>query len=442
MVKPVNKVGFYTAAAIVIANMIGTGVFTSLGFQILELKSVFALLFLWIVGGLIALCGALTYGELASAIPRSGGEYHFLSKLYHPLAGFIAGWISLLVGFSAPVALACMALASYFESLSGFQNRVMLAAVIVIVISAVHSFNIRIGSRFQKIVTLLKIVLILFFVFAGLSVADHQSLSLMPAAEDWRQVFSPAFAVSLIYVSYSFSGWNAAVYVTDEIDSPERNIPRSLMSGTLVVTLLYFLLNLVFIYTSPLMELEGKVEVGFISAVHIFGESGGKVMAGLIVMLLVSTISAMVWIGPRVTVVIGEDYSLFGVLSKRNKMQVPVVAIWFQAIITLILIVTSTFEKVLVYSGFILNFFTLMSVAGIFILRLKKNILPGPVRTPGYPVTPVIFIILSLWTLIYLVMDRPLESLTGLLTIFAGVILYFVSRRFQLSHKYDTKPKL
>jgi APA family basic amino acid/polyamine antiporter len=433
----INKVGFYTASSIVIANMIGTGVFTSLGFQVIQIKSTFALLLLWIVGGVVALTGALTYGELASSIPRSGGEYHFLSKLYLPVLGFLAGWISLLVGFSAPVALASMALASYFNALSGIGYQVVIAIFVVIFMSVIHSFNIRFGGRFQKTVTALKILLIFSFVIAGLAISNPQPVHIFPDKIDWIQVFSPAFAVSLIYVSYSFSGWNAAVYVSDEIDNPQRNIPGSLITGTLVVTLLYFLLNLVFIYTSPLIEMEGKVNPGFIAANHIFGTEGGKIMAGLIVLLLISTISAMIWIGPRVTQVIGEDYRMFRLLSKKNNKQVPVFAIWFQSLITIILIVTSTFEQVLVYSGFILNFFTLMTVAGVFILRIKKYHVPGSVRTWGYPVTPVIFILLSLWTLFYIIKERPGESLMGLITILAGLLIYRISIKYQRNFKEE-----
>ena len=408
--------------------MVGTGIFTSLGFQIADIKSVFALLMLWIVGGIVAMSGALSYGELASKLPRSGGEYHFLSKIYHPLLGFLAGWISFLVAFSAPTALAAMAMASYSYAFFGYGNEILFALAIVIILSLIHSFQIRFGGQFQRIVTFLKIALILFFIIAGFFVSDHQSLNLLPQKGDWSQIFSGSFAVSLIYVSYAFSGWNASVYITDEIKNPAKNIPRSLILGTSIVIILYFLLNYIFLFTTPMEEMEGKIEIGFLSATYIFGDYGGRLMALLITLLLISTVSAMIWIGPRVTMVMGEDYPFLRFLSKKNRFGVPVIAIWVQTTITVILIVSSTFDKVLVYAGFIMNLFTLLSVVGLFILRLKHPEIKSKYRVTGYPVTPLIFIILSLWTLAYLLLERPLESILGLLTVLAGLVIYYLNK--------------
>ena len=408
--------------------MVGTGIFTSLGFQIADIKSVFALLMLWIVGGIVAMSGALSYGELASKLPRSGGEYHFLSKIYHPMLGFLAGWVSFLVAFSAPTALAAMAMASYSNAFFGYGNEILFALAIVIILSLIHSFQIRFGGQFQRIVTFLKIALILFFIIAGFFVSDHQSLNLLPQKGDWDQVFSASFAVSLIYVSYAFSGWNASVYITDEIKNPAKNIPRSLILGTSIVIILYFLLNYIFLFTTPMEEMEGKIEIGFLSATYIFGDYGGRLMALLITLVLISTVSALIWIGPRVTMVMGEDYPILRFLSKKNKFNVPVIAIWVQTTITVILIVSSTFDKVLVYAGFIMNLFTLLSVIGLFILRLKHPEIKSKYRVTGYPVTPLIFIILSLWTLAYLLLERPLESILGLLTVFAGLVIYYLNK--------------
>jgi APA family basic amino acid/polyamine antiporter len=393
----IQKIGLATAFSIVVANMIGTGVFTSLGFQITEIKSVFALLMLWLIGGLIALSGALSYGELAAALPRSGGEYHFLSKIYHPILGFLAGWVSILVGFAAPTALAAMAMGSYAQSFVPFAYPGVFAIFMVVVISLIHSFQIRIGGQFQRIVTFLKIALIIFFIFSGVFIGEPQSLRILPRISDWQQVFSSSFAVSLIFVSYAFSGWNASVYITDEI-------------------------------TSPRSALEGKIEIGFISATNIFGESGGKIMALVITLLLVSTLSAMIWIGPRVTMVMGEDYRILRFLSRKNKYGVPVIAIWIQTGITMVLIISSTFEEVLVYAGFVLNIFTLLSVIGVFILRMRHRDLPRPYKVWGYPITPVFFILLSLWTLTYLMIDRTTESILGLITVLSGILIYLLNK--------------
>lgn len=408
--------------------MVGTGVFTSLGYQIMDIKSHFALLMLWVIGGIVALSGALSYGELGAAMPRSGGEYHFLSRIYHPIIGFLAGWCSLLVGFAAPVALAAMAMSVYMEQIIPDLPLTFTACLIALIISLVHSFNIKSGSIFQVIVTTLKVLLIIFFIIAGLTYSTSQSLDMVPVSADWNQVFSGAFAINLIFVSYAFSGWNATVYITGEIKSPERNIPASLILGTVSVGILYLLLNFVFLFTSPLTALEGKLEVGFVSANYVFGEAGGKLMATLIALLLISTVSAMIWIGPRVSQTMGEDYGLLKVFSRKNKNGVPIIAIWFQFSVTIILIITATFDQVLVYAGYILNFFSTICVAGVMVLRFREPDLHRPYKVWGYPITPLIFIALNLWILTYIVIDRPLESLIGTLTVFSGLIIYLIDK--------------
>lgn len=433
--KGIVKIGFTTAFSIVVANMIGTGVFTSLGFQLESIQSVFALLMLWLVGGLIALSGALSYSEISTSIPRSGGEYHLLSKIYHPAIGFMAGWISLLVGFSAPTALASMAMASYAKNVFDYGDPAIFAISVVIIISIIHSFQIRIGGSFQRIVTFLKISLIILFIGSGILLVEPQNIDLIPNIDDFKALFSRGFAVSLIFVSYAFSGWNATVYILDELKDPRKTIPASLFTGTVVVTVLYLLLNFVFLLTSPMEDLVGKIEVGFISANNIFGLNGGKIMAMFISLLLISTISAMIWIGPRVSQVMGEDLVILKYLSKTNKNRIPVRAIWIQTMITIFLIVSSTFDQVLVYAGYVLNIFTLLTVLGVFILRIKSPNLKRPYKVFAYPITPLLFVLLSLWILVYLTIDKPVESFYGILTVLSGLIFYFINGYFEKRKK-------
>jgi APA family basic amino acid/polyamine antiporter len=246
-----------TATNIVIANIIGTGVFTSLGFQAIEIQSGFSLLLLWVIGGVFALCGALCYGELGAAMPRSGGEYHYLSEIYHPAIGFLSGWVSVTVGFAAPIALAAMAFGQYAAQLIPHGSPVLLAAVITIVISLIHAQNLRLGSYFQNVTTSLKVALIVIFILAGLLLSDPQPLSFAPTIADLRTIASPPFAVSLVYVTYAYSGWNAAIYLASEIQEPTRNLPRALLFGTAIVTVLYVALNFVFLYSTPIRDLAG-----------------------------------------------------------------------------------------------------------------------------------------------------------------------------------------
>src|SRR6266478_7954956 len=227
-VKPRRTIGLFTACAIVIANIIGTGIFTSLGFQLKEIHSGFPLLMLWVVGGIAALCGALSYGELSAALPRSGGEYHFLSKIYHPSVGFMAGFLSATVGFAAPVALAAMAFGQYFNGVFGAGSPMVLSFVVVWIVTVFHVGNLRVGSAFQNVSTLLKLLLIGALIGAGFFVPSKQLISFLPAPGDKAAILSGAFAVALVYVMYSYSGWNASAYISSEIKRPEKNVPRSL----------------------------------------------------------------------------------------------------------------------------------------------------------------------------------------------------------------------
>jgi basic amino acid/polyamine antiporter, APA family len=419
-----KKIDLFTATCVVVANMIGVGVFTSLGFQVLGITSGFALLALWMVGGLFALCGALCYGELASVMPRSGGEYHYLSKIYHPLVGFLSGWVSVTVGFAAPISAAAIALGKYFSHVVPSLDPKIVGLVTVIVITLIHTRNVRLGAYFQGISTSIKVALILILVGCGLLTQQPQSLNFLPSAESTSAIFSASFATSLVFVMYAYSGWNASTYIANDIKSPEKNIPLSLLLGTLVVLVLYVLLNFVFLFTTPIGEMAGKLDVGYVVANRIFGNYGGNMMSLLISFGLVSSISSMVWAGPRVTQVIGEDISLFKLLSKRNQYGVPIYAMCLQLAIVIFLTISSTFEAVITYLGFTLTLSSSITVLGVFVHRIRFPNILRPYRTWGYPITPLIFLAISAWMLVFIFRDKPAESLAGLGTILLGIPIY------------------
>ena len=431
----IAKVGFITATAIVIANMVGTGVFTSLGFQVMGVKSIFALLMLWIIGGIMALCGALSYSELGAAMPRSGGEYTYLSKIYNPAVGFLSGWVSAIVGFAAPIALAAMALGMYVCTVFPSFNPTYVAAIVVIGVTAVHSISVMVGSGFQNVFTTAKIILIIIFIGLGFFMGEHQSISVLPVSGSFAEIISTPFAISLVFVSYAYSGWNASAYIASEIKNPQKNLPKSILTGTIIVLFLYVLLNYIFLYTVPISEMHDAkggpiVEIGALSAAKIFGVTGGNIMSIIISILLISTISSMVFAGPRVTMSIGEDMSALKILGKKTKKGVPIFAILLQSVIALILIFTSSFGAVLTFLGFTLTLFTTLTVLGLFILRIKQPNLPRPFKTWGYPVTPAIFLLLNLWILWFVINDKPKESLAGLAIVIVGLVIYFISKHF------------
>lgn len=422
----------FTASAIAVADMVGIGVFTSLGFQVIDIKSGFSVLLLWIVGGIVALCGALSYGELAAAMPRSGGEYNFLSRIYHPALGFMAGWLSATVGFSAPIALAAIAFGAYFDGVfPGMASQAAMALAITWCITLVHLTGIRQGSAFQNISTILKIVLILGFIVAGLMYGTPEPISFAPSSVDLTHIAGAPFFISLVYVMYSYSGWNAQTYIIGEIRDPRRTVPRSLFIATFIVLLLYVSLNAVFLYTTPMEKMAGQVEVALVAGTHIFGERGGRMVGALICLGLISTISAMTWIGPRVTKVMGEDLPLLSVFARVTRNGVPAIALLFQLAVVTVMILTQSFEQVLNYIQFAITLSSFLAVLGVMVLRRTQPELERPYRTWGYPVTPIIFLVVTGFMMIYLLKERPAEALAGLATLAAGLIIYAVSTRMK-----------
>ena len=428
------RYGFFTAIAVVIANMIGTGVFTSLGFQLLEIQSGFVILMLWTAGGLTALSGAMSYAELGAALPRSGGEYSFLSRIYHPGAGFVSGWVSSTIGFAAPSALAAITFGAYAMSVvapdAPYIWRQGLACALIIVLAFIHGGRRSASGDLQKIFTLLKLAVIIGFCFAALLLIETpQPIPLHPVAGDNALITSGAFAISLIYVSFAFAGWNAATYLTGEIENPQKDLPRILGLGTLIVTILYVALNAVFLKAAPVETLAGQVEVGFIAAQAVFGELGADLTGLVMASLLISTVSAMTIAGPRVLQMVGEDYALFRKLAVVNTDGIPTLAIYFQAGIALFFIVTSSFESILVFSGFTIALNSFFTVIGVYALRWREPALKRPYKIPGYPFTPLVYIGLTGWALAYVVLERPLEALGGLAVIASGFLFYVISER-------------
>ncbi len=434
------KIGLITAITVVSANMIGTGVFTSLGFQVGGIPEPFAIIMLWLLGGVTAMCGAFAYAEISTALPRSGGEYHLLGSIYHPSVGFASGWISLTAGFAAPVAAAAIAMGGYLDGIiaggvpaapvTGVEMRTAIAITVVTGVSLVHLLSLRTISRFQTFFTGLKILLIVALIGLGFLCGSGGRVSFAPNAASLQTMLSPPFAVSLVFVMYAYSGWNAATYIAGEIRDPARTIPWSLFLGTGIVIVLYVLINMVFLYTTPMASIEGRVEVGLISAQQFLGPTGGSVMAALIAIGLVSAISSMTWAGPRVTMVMGEDVSFLRVLATKSRNGIPVAGIVLQWALAVLLILTSSFEQVLVYLGFTLSLSTFMTVLGVFVLRFRQPDLPRPYRTWGFPVTPAFFLLVTGWMLVFLLRDRPVESLAGLGTVVLGLGVYALNSFF------------
>ena len=410
--------------------MIGTGVFTSLGFQLLDIKSGFVLLLLWLTGGAIALCGAVTYAELAARFPRSGGEYNFIGRTIHPSLGFISGWISATVGYAAPTALAAMTFGIYMSSAVPHLNANYLASLLVIILTASHCISVRSSSSQQNYLTLIKVVLIVVFcAVIWLSMDAIQPVSFIPKSEDFQLITTSAFAVSLIYVNYAYSGWNAATYLIDELENPTKYLSKVLVLGTAFVTLIYLMLNATFLAAAPMNLMQGQEEIGFIVTQYVLGGNAANIIGVILALLLISTVSAMTISGPRVLQVIGQDFNLFKWLSKTNSKGIPTSAIIFQGLLSICFIASASFKSILLFTGFTLGLNSLLTVAGIFSARRNDNNHPAYVL-PWYPIPPILFLALISGTLIYLVFKQPLEGIAGLCIFVVGFLFWLGTRHF------------
>jgi APA family basic amino acid/polyamine antiporter len=442
-----REIGFFSATILVVANMIGTGIFTTSGFIIQELGSPALMLLCWIVGGIFALSGALCYGELGAMFPLAGGEYVYLRESFGKLMAFLAGWISLIVGFSAPIAAATIAFATYFfrafpnllpmnmnaplvnSSILIITPVTMLASVIIIVFSLVHSHSLWFGSRVQNVLTTFKLLLIVSFVAGGFFLGKGSMPRLFDTSQS-ASVFSGSFAVSLIFISFAYSGWNAAAYLGSEIKNPARNIPFSLLTGTFLVMILYFLLNVTYLYALTVPEMRGVLEVGAKAAVNLFGEKVSYFVAGAIAIGLLSVISAMILAGPRVYYAMARDGVFIKTLGKlREKHQTPAHAIALQGALAIVMAITASFDKLLIYIGFTLSLFAVLTVFGLILLRKRNHRRHSGYKTWGYPLTPIVFIVGNLWIIFYSIKNKPFTSGFGLGTIALGGLIYIVISR-------------
>jgi basic amino acid/polyamine antiporter, APA family len=419
-----QKITIITASSIVVANMIGTGVFTSVGFQLSSVQNSWSILLLWVVGGLMALFGAFAYAELGTHFKESGGDYIYLSRVFHPLLGYLSAWAGLTVGFSAPVALAAMACTKYLAPF-GLQDNKWLAIAVIILIGLMHSFTIRHSSRFQNITTTVKVLFIVILIFLGFFITYHSG-NAINFDNTWQQeIVKPGFAVSMVYVSFAYTGWNAAAYVVDEIDNPSKNLPKALIGSTLFVAVVYVLFQFALLRNATVPQLEGREEVTFISFNNLLGSAGGKWVSVFIAIQLIATISSYLWVGPRVTWAMAKEHQLWKPLSKRNKHLVPVAAVWAHVFISIVLALTGSFEKVLLYAGFVLQLMASLTVATSLFLKNKNS---TTFKSPLKPVLQVIFLLFNVWVLGFTIIDKPVESLIGIGILSIGVLIYLFDK--------------
>ena len=431
----IRGIGVGSASALVAANMIGAGVFTTSGFALADLGHPVPVLVAWVIGGVLALCGALSYTGLARKIPGNGGEYLFLSRTVHPLVGFLAGWVSLLAGFTAPIAVAAHGLEAYAQGSFGLDfPHGMLGAGAILLAGLSHGIARTPGLRLQDTAVAVKLLAIVAFIAIGafvLSNADPATNGLVAAVpmspvSPWNGVTLSAFAVTLVWISFAYSGWNAAVYVAGELEAPERTLPRALFLGTLGVTVLYVALNAVFLFSASIEALSGKAEIGAIAAEALGGPIARAALSGVVALGLFTSISAMVMIGPRVYAQMADD----GVLprSLASSGDAPHRAIALQVALSLAAFFMSELRELMLYVGFLLGLSAAATVACLFMPSMRNDEGATP-AVPGFPWVPGLFIGATLGSAGFLILREPVQAIAGLGTLAIGAVLYFLTTR-------------
>lgn len=420
-----SKIGWKTAAALVISNMIGTGVFTSLGYQISDLKNTNSILLLWSIGGVLALIGAFIYSELASKFKQSGGDYIYLSRTFHPLFGYLSSWISLFVGFSAPISLAALAMGKYLN-VFGLDLGKEFAIAMILIVAIFQSFSLNLSSKFQNVFTILKVVFIIVLIALGFYYTPAVEPNAVLFDSTWKnELLLPAFATSLVYVTFAYTGWNSASYIIEEIDKPKKNLPKALFIGVIFVTISYVLLNYVFLKHASATALSGQENVANISFGNLLGNNV-KWVSCFIALQLIATISGYLWIGSRLTQATARENKLWSFMAKENKNRIPVRAIWVHTAISILLIFSGDFEVIFTYTSFVLQILATLAVCTAFFIKREELTI---IKSKFFYVLPAIFLAFSLYICYFVLMQKPRESLFGLGIIALGIVLFYFDKR-------------
>ncbi len=437
-----RELGLVSAGAIVVSNMIGTGIFGATGYLAGDLGRPSLVLAAWMAGGIVALAGCLCYAELGINFPRSGGEYVYLREVWGPIWGFLSGWVSFFAGFSAPIAAGALLFSEYLSHLVPgalvkgpaplligwlhFGWRQWMALAVIVVFAVVNVLGVRLAARVQNALTAVKVATLLGFLALAFAVGHGSSGNFAEtAARTSSHGLGAQFAISLIFVMYAYSGWNAATYVAEEVKTPERTLPAALAAGTGIVLVLYLALNAAFIYALPLESLKGVVDVGAAAAIALFGARVGDLFSAVMAASILATVSAMTVVGPRVYYAMAQDGCFFADAARvHRRWHTPTRAVLYQAAASAVMVVVAGFEALAYYIGFALLFFTAFAAAGVFRMRRTAGWKRLPALSWGYPLVPGLFVGSSLWVLAHTLWLRPIEPLWGLLTISFGALLY------------------
>jgi APA family basic amino acid/polyamine antiporter len=431
-----RQIGGFTATNIVVANIVGSGIFVTSGILAGLLPGPGWVLLCWVFGGLIAIAGSLCYAELSTRMPEEGAEYVYLKNLYHPALGFLTGWTSFFVGFSAPIAASAMAFTEYmYAGLNGglialdpaqlVIAKKATAIAILLTFTLLHYSGVKAGSRIQNVLTVMKIAIVLGLAVAGLAFGNGRLSSIDLT---WHGSFRwTAIGTAMMLIMFTYSGWNASAYIAGELKRPRRTLPVSLLVGTGIVIVLYLAVNFFIFDTVPYDELKGTIAVVERASVNSFGDWIGRVLGIMVAFALLSSLSAFIMIGPRVYFAMARDKLFFPFAAKVHpRFGVPGRSIVVQGLIAVLMVIAGSFEQLLVYVGFALGIFPWLAVAGIFIARRRGIGESSAVKAWGYPIVPLFFLASTLTLMVIAYINRPLESSAAVLTVAAGIPCYFL----------------
>jgi len=431
-----QKIGWFTASCVLVSNIIGGGIFTTTGFMARDLGDPKLILLLWFVGAIFALGGAMVYGELGAALPHAGGDYVYLREAYGPLVAFLNGWTTFTIGFGAAVAASAISFSSYalrvvpIEDEQGWLAKGLSLSLLWIA-TLMHCRGVGTGGRMQLLLTTTKVVAIGGLILGGLlTVAGHGDALL--ARPTVLQPTLGASAIALVIVTYCYLGWNVAGYIAGDIVDPQRALPRIMIGGTAFVAVLYLMLNIVYLSALSIAELarEPIVPVAEKAAAALWGPQSGRLVAAVLCLSIAGAVSAMTWAGPRVYWAMARDGMISPWLARLHpRNAVPARAIVFQSLWASLLILSGTFEQLLVYSGLVLSLFMALTLSTIFRLRRTSVLDIHQYRAPFYPFLPAALVTGAFTLVIYSLVQRPAESLYGAATVLSGIPLYYFWRR-------------
>lgn len=428
-----RSLNLFDAIMIVMGNMIGVGIFVTTGSLAQELPHSLYIMAVWMVGGILSLAGALTYSELASTLPHAGGDYNYLKVAYGPWAGFLLGWVSFFVinpGSIAAVSVGAVKyLAFYFPTLKEISREKLMAALIIMAFSAINYVGVEAGSKTQNVLTTIKILIIVSFIGLGFTLGngDWHHFTISPQAD---MKVADLFGTAMIAVIFTYSGWFASAYLGSEIKKPERNLPLSILIGTLVVMVLYCALNFIYLYAVSVSEMSGVVNIGEKAAYALFGSLPATLMSLFICLIIFGALNSMIMTASRIYYAMSKDGLFVGMMARVHpRYGTPHISITFQAIVSCALILLGTFNQLLTYVVFAMILSSIASGVALFVLRFRHPYLNPSYKVWGYPISPIIFIFAYIWIGIQILLGKPVESIIGIGIILTGVPFYLYWRR-------------